>query len=147
MFKSILLLAVLCAFALAAPVATRSSTAVSLSKRRSSSSSSVSSSSSGSYKGRGTWFSDTTGSCDIKFDQSDMIVALNQDQMGEINGSGSKCGQKVRVSYGGKSQVLTIVDTCPFKYCNSGDLDLSQAAFKNFADMSVGEIQLEWSFV
>ncbi|KAF9295630.1 hypothetical protein BGZ74_010714 [Mortierella antarctica] len=138
MFKSILLLAVLCALALAAPITTRSSTAVSLSKRGSSS---------GTYKGRGTWFSDTTGSCDIKFNQSDMIVALNQDQMGEINGSGSKCGQKVRVSYGGKSQVLTIVDTCPFKYCNSGDLDLSQAAFKNFADMSVGQIQLEWSFV
>ncbi|KAG0037966.1 hypothetical protein BGZ82_001422 [Podila clonocystis] len=144
MFKSILLLAVLCAIALAAPIATRSSTAVSLSKRRSSSSPS---SSSGSYKGRGTWFSDSTGSCDIKFDQSDMIVALNADQMGAINGSGSKCGQKVRVSYGGKSQVLTIVDTCPSQYCDSGDLDLSQAAFKNFAAKDVGEIQLEWSFV
>ncbi|KAG0014666.1 hypothetical protein BGZ81_000321 [Podila clonocystis] len=132
MFKSILLLAVLCAIALAAPIATRSSS---------------SSSSSGSYKGRGTWFSDTTGSCDIKFDQSDMIVALNADQMGAINGSGSKCGQKVRVSYGGKSQVLTIVDTCPSQYCDSGDLDLSQAAFKNFASKDVGEIQLEWSFV
>lgn len=95
MFKSILLLAVLCALALAAPVATRSSTAVSLFKRRTSS---TPSSSSGNYHGRGTWFSDDTGSCDIEFDQSDMIVAMNEDQMGALSGSGSKCGQKVRVS-------------------------------------------------
>ncbi|KAF8999734.1 hypothetical protein BGZ52_010394, partial [Haplosporangium bisporale] len=90
MFKSILLLAVLCAFVLAAPVATRSSTAVSLFKRRTSSPSP----SSGKYRGRGTWFSDDSGSCDIEFDQSDMIVAMNEDQMGALSGSGSKCGQK-----------------------------------------------------
>ncbi|KFH66512.1 hypothetical protein MVEG_07037 [Podila verticillata NRRL 6337] len=144
MFKSILLLAVLCAFVLAAPVATRSSTAVSLSKRRTSSSPSPSS---GKYRGRGTWFSDDSGSCEIDFDQSDMIVAMNEDQMGALSGSGSKCGQKVRVSYKGKSQVLTIVDTCPSQYCDKGDLDLSQAAFKKFADMDVGELELEWSFV
>ncbi|KAF9376710.1 hypothetical protein CPB97_010654 [Podila verticillata] len=144
MFKSILLLAVLCALALAAPVATRSSTAVSLFKRRTSS---TPSSSSGNYHGRGTWFSDDTGSCDIEFDQSDMIVAMNEDQMGALSGSGSKCGQKVRVSYKGKSEILTIVDTCPSKYCDKGDLDLSQAAFKKFANMDVGELELEWSFV
>ncbi|KAF9413664.1 hypothetical protein BGZ94_000639 [Podila epigama] len=148
MFKScILLLVTLCAaVVLAAPIAqsTRSSTAVSLSKRRSSSSSS---SSSGEFSGRGTWFSDNSGSCDIEFDQSDYIVAMNEDQMGDLQGSGSRCGQKVSVSFGGETQILTVVDTCPSKYCNHGDLDLSQAAFKKFADMDVGELDLKWSFV
>jgi len=76
-----------------------------------------------------------------------MIVAMNEDQMGALNGSGSKCGQKIRVSYKGKSEILNIVDTCPSQYCDKGDIDLSQAAFKKFADMDVGELQLEWSFV
>ncbi|KAG0335892.1 hypothetical protein BG004_008267, partial [Podila humilis] len=142
----ILLLATLCAaLVMAAPIVTRSSTAVALSKRRSSSSSS--SSSGGSYSGRGTWFSDDSGSCEIDFDQSDMIVALNEDQMGDLSGSGSRCGAKVKVSFGGKSQILTVVDTCPSKYCDHGDLDLSQAAFKKFADMDVGVLDLKWSFV
>lgn len=102
------------------------------------------------YHGRGTWFSDTTGSCGERFSQNDMIVALNQAQMGALWGSGSKCGQKLRVTakgYPGKSVVVRIVDTCPHRYCSHGMLDLSRKAFQVFAPMSKGVLELEWSFV
>ncbi|KAI1302102.1 hypothetical protein EDD11_005731 [Mortierella claussenii] len=101
------------------------------------------------YHGRGTWFSDTMGSCGKRFSQEDMIVALNEAQMGKMWGSGSKCGAKIRVSVKGssKSVVVRVVDTCPHHYCSHGQLDLSRAAFKEFAPMSKGILDLEWSFV
>ncbi|KAF9288805.1 hypothetical protein BGZ68_010539 [Mortierella alpina] len=146
MFKSYIfvLAALLAAMVMAAPVAnTRSTTAAALNKRAKNDDNSVS-----TYSGRGTWFSDKTGSCDIEFDQSDMIVALNEEQMGDLNGSGSKCGKMVRVQYGGKSVDLKIVDTCPSQYCDSGALDLSQAAFKELAGgLSKGVLALKWEFI
>ncbi|KAF9278321.1 hypothetical protein BGZ88_000635 [Linnemannia elongata] len=101
------------------------------------------------YRGRGTWFSDTTGSCGVRFSQNDMIVALNQDQMGAYSGSRSRCGDKIRVKAKGSSAsvVVRVVDTCPSRYCSHGGLDLSRAAFKKFAPMSKGVLELEWSFV
>ncbi|KAG0055868.1 hypothetical protein BGZ83_007157 [Gryganskiella cystojenkinii] len=102
------------------------------------------------FRGRGTWFSDNSGSCGEKFSQGDMIVALNEAQMGEMWGKGSKCGQKLRVTakgYPGKSVIVRIVDTCPHRYCSHGQLDLSREAFQHFAPMSKGVLDLEWSFV
>ncbi|KAF9404102.1 hypothetical protein BGZ94_004380 [Podila epigama] len=102
------------------------------------------------YRGRGTWFSDTMGSCGERFSQSDLIAALNEDQMGRQYGPGSKCDQKIRVTangYPGKSVVVRIVDTCPYEYCDTGAVDLSRAAFQKFADLDVGVLDLEWSFV
>ncbi|KAK3837511.1 MAG: RlpA-like double-psi beta-barrel-protein domain-containing protein-containing protein, partial [Linnemannia gamsii] len=100
--------------------------------------------------GRGTWFSDTRGSCGVDFSQDEMIVALNEAQQGVQYGPNSKCFQKIRVSVKGepsKSVVVRVVDTCPHRYCSYGQLDLSQAAFKKFAPMSKGVLDLEWSFV
>ncbi|KAG0205890.1 hypothetical protein BGX28_002580 [Mortierella sp. GBA30] len=101
------------------------------------------------YRGRGTWFSDTMGSCGERFSQNEMIVALNEAQMGKMWGSGSKCGAKIRVSVKGssKSVIVRVVDTCPHQFCSFGQLDLSQAAFQMFANKDVGILDLEWSFV
>ncbi|KAG0340138.1 hypothetical protein BG000_000615 [Podila horticola] len=102
------------------------------------------------YSGRGTWFSDTSGSCGQKFSQSDMIVALNRAQMGALYGKGSKCGQKVRVSakgYPGKYVDAVIRDTCPSQYCSYGALDLSRGVFQKFAPLKKGVLQLEWQFL
>ncbi|KAG0300824.1 hypothetical protein BGZ98_008834 [Dissophora globulifera] len=79
------------------------------------------------YHGRGTWFSDTMGSCGERFSQNEMIVALNEAQMGKMWGKGSKCGAKIRVSAIGSSVsvVVRVVDTCPHQYCSFGQLDLS----------------------
>ncbi|KAF9108876.1 hypothetical protein BGX29_003806 [Mortierella sp. GBA35] len=110
---------------------------------------SVSNSNNKVYRGRGTWFSDTTGSCGERFSQNDMIVALNQEQMGALYGSRSRCGDKIRVKAKGSSTsvIVRVVDTCPSRYCDHGALDLSRAAFKKFAPMSKGVLELEWSFV
>ncbi|KAF9926175.1 hypothetical protein FBU30_004176 [Linnemannia zychae] len=98
------------------------------------------------FSGRGTWYSDTHGQCEHDYSQSDLIVAVNQDQMGTGK---SLCGKKILLTKKGSDvQVIaTVVDMCPAKYCKFGDLDLSQAAFKKFADLGVGELELQWSFV
>ncbi|KAF9570062.1 hypothetical protein EC968_002278 [Mortierella alpina] len=100
------------------------------------------------FHGRGTWFSDTHGSCGVKFSQNDLIVALNEEQMGS-SGRGARCGDRIRVTAKGSkaSVVLRIVDTCPKKYCKFGGLDISKAAFRRFAPESKGVLDLSWSFV
>ncbi|KAF9927592.1 hypothetical protein FBU30_003057 [Linnemannia zychae] len=98
------------------------------------------------YTGRATWYSDTHGQCEHNYSQSDMIVAVNEAQMG--NGK-NLCGKKILVTDKGSNTqvVVTVVDMCPSKYCNFGDLDLSQGAFKKFAGLGVGVLKLTWTFL
>ncbi|KAF9299776.1 hypothetical protein BGZ74_008659 [Mortierella antarctica] len=98
------------------------------------------------FSGRGTWYSDTTGQCEHRYSQSDMIVAVNEAQMG--NGK-NLCGRKLLVTAKGSSAsvVVTVVDMCPSKYCDFGDLDLSQGAFEKFAGLGKGVLELSWTFV
>ncbi|KAG0049457.1 hypothetical protein BGZ83_005753 [Gryganskiella cystojenkinii] len=102
-----------------------------------------SSSSSGTFSGRGTWFTDTVGSCGTPFDTNDMIVAMNAAQMGGT----SQCGREVRITANGKTVQGRVVDTCPSQFCSSGALDLSQAVFKKLAPLAQGVVQLKWEFV
>ncbi|KAF9947256.1 hypothetical protein BGZ72_010743 [Mortierella alpina] len=101
------------------------------------------------FHGRGTWFNDSFGSCGVKFSQSDLIVALNEEQMGGSAGKGARCGQRIRVTAKGSnaSVVVRVVDTCPKASCKFGMLDLSKAAFRRFAPESKGVLELSWSFV
>ncbi|KAF9414028.1 hypothetical protein BGZ94_000538 [Podila epigama] len=98
------------------------------------------------YSGVGTWFTDTVGSCGTPFDTNDMIVAMNAALQGP-NGGTAQCGRSVRIEHNGKSVVARVTDTCPSQYCSSGSLDLSQAVFKQLADLDVGVIDIKWSFV
>ncbi|KAF9970753.1 hypothetical protein BGZ65_010901 [Modicella reniformis] len=106
-------------------------------------SSSSSSSSSSVFSGRGTWFTDTFGSCGIAFDTNDMIVAMNAHQM---DGT-SKCGKTVKITLGDKSVMARVTDTCPGQFCSWGSLDLSQAVFKKLAPLSQGVINIKWEFI
>ncbi|KAI8606660.1 hypothetical protein EDD21DRAFT_360360 [Dissophora ornata] len=98
------------------------------------------------FTGRATWYSDTNGQCGHSYSQSDLIVAVNQAQMGTGT---SLCGKKILLTEKGSNVqvVVTVVDMCPSQFCSSGDLDLSQAAFKKFAGLGVGELQLQWGFM
>ncbi|KAF9089599.1 hypothetical protein BGX23_006565 [Mortierella sp. AD031] len=98
------------------------------------------------FSGRATWYSDTHGQCGHDYSQSDMIVAVNQDQMGTDK---KLCGKKILMTKKGSDVqvVATVVDMCPESYCKHGDLDLSQAAFKKFAGLTVGVMELQWSFL
>ncbi|KAG0367042.1 hypothetical protein BC939DRAFT_480577 [Gamsiella multidivaricata] len=98
------------------------------------------------FTGKATWYSDTFGQCEQHYSQSDMIVAVNQAQMGTGK---NLCGKKILLTKKGSNTqvVVTVVDMCPGKYCKFGDLDLSRAAFQKFADLDVGVLQLQWSFI
>ncbi|KAF8967579.1 hypothetical protein BGZ46_000136 [Entomortierella lignicola] len=95
------------------------------------------------FSGRGTWFTDTVGSCGVPFDTNDMIVAMNAGQMDGY----AQCGRKVKITIGGTSVVATVVDTCPAQFCSWGALDLSQAVFKQFAPLSQGVIRVTWEYI
>ncbi|KAF9963200.1 hypothetical protein BGZ70_007568 [Mortierella alpina] len=103
---------------------------------------SAAASANGIYSGRGTWFTDKQGSCGTPFDTNDLIVAMNEAQMG----GRAQCGKSVKVTYNGKSVNARVVDTCPKQYCSSGALDLSQAVFKQLAPLDKGVIEIQWQF-
>ncbi|KAG0003516.1 hypothetical protein BGZ79_000718 [Entomortierella chlamydospora] len=63
-----------------------------------------------------------------RLSRNDMIVALNQ-------------AQRDRIRF-----IVKIVDTCPHRFCSHGQLDSSQAAFKKFAPMFKGILDLELNF-
>ncbi|KAL1928374.1 hypothetical protein VTP01DRAFT_2730 [Rhizomucor pusillus] len=99
------------------------------------------------YSGDGTWYTPGLGSCGWDNSESQLVAALNADQMGNGGNPNKnpKCGKKAKVTYKGKSVTVKIVDTCPT--CSHGSLDLSPAAFKRLAPLSVGRIPIKFSFV
>lgn len=154
-FNKLALLAVAVALVSAAPINPHSSSSVDAPSVSSSSPSpspssfdslhadpTISAASSGSFSGRGTWFTDSVGSCGTSFTTDDLIVAMNAPQQGSGN---AQCGKTVHIQANGKSVTAKVVDTCP--ECASGSLDLSQAAFKALAPLGEGVIAITWSFV
>ncbi|KAI1316501.1 hypothetical protein EDD11_009914 [Mortierella claussenii] len=99
--------------------------------------------SSSPFSGRGTWFTDSVGSCGTAFNTNDMIVAMNAGQM---DGT-SQCGKTVKIQSGGKTVTARVTDTCPAQYCAPGSLDLSQAVFEQLAPLSQGVVSIQWEFV
>ncbi|KAG0205181.1 hypothetical protein BGX28_003176 [Mortierella sp. GBA30] len=95
------------------------------------------------YNGRGTWFTDSVGSCGTAFNTNDLIVAMNAAQMGGT----SQCGKAVKITSGGKTVQARVTDTCPAQFCSHGSLDLSQAVFQQLAPLSQGVIDIKWEFV
>ena len=56
------------------------------------------------------------------------------------------CGRKLKVTKGKKSIVVTVVDTCPG--CAPGSLDLTPAAFRKLAPLSVGRLHgIKWTLL
>ncbi|KAI8642230.1 RlpA-like double-psi beta-barrel-protein domain-containing protein-containing protein, partial [Parasitella parasitica] len=91
------------------------------------------------------------GSCGVANKESDMIVALNANQMTEsYSGNPNNnplCGKKINVRNpkNGREVTVKVQDTCPG--CPSGDsLDLSPGAFKKIASLDDGVIDIAWSW-
>ena len=58
------------------------------------------------------------------------------------------CGRKMKVTYGGKSVVVKVADTCPANECTVGSVDMSPAAFKKLAPLSVGRLHgVSWTLL
>jgi expansin (peptidoglycan-binding protein) len=106
------------------------------------------------YDGHATWYTatGTTGACLIPFSQiaNGYYAAMNE---ADYNNAAA-CGTCVRVSYGGKTLDMEIVDECPYagneQWCYPGGhhLDMGPDAFSYFAPESQGVLAaLTWSYV
>lgn len=80
----------------------------------------------------------------------DKVVALSHDMMGTSSNVGqgsdanSYCGKTITVTYGSKSVEAIVVDKC--MGCAMYDVDLSNAAFDELADESLGRGTAKWYF-
>ncbi|KAL2143393.1 hypothetical protein VTI28DRAFT_10507 [Corynascus sepedonium] len=100
--------------------------------------------------GRFTYYYPGLGACGMFNGDGDLVVALSHVDFDPHTPNGnpnhnSLCGRRLRASYSGKSVEVTVVDRCPS--CNSGDLDLSPAAFNHLADLSVGTFRGTWNWI
>ncbi|KAL2118847.1 hypothetical protein VTJ04DRAFT_5806 [Mycothermus thermophilus] len=100
--------------------------------------------------GKVTWFYPGLGACGKRHTQNDMVAALNSqefDRYGPRNdpSKNPRCGNILRVTYGGKSVDVTIVDRC--EGCVRGGINLSPAAFGKLANLDVGVIYADWRWI
>ncbi|PBK91869.1 barwin-like endoglucanase [Armillaria gallica] len=94
------------------------------------------------FTGDATWYTPNggLGACGTPLQNSDYIVALSTAQYA----GGANCGRVIRVSYEGRSVVVTVRDLCPG--CLSGGIDLSPSAFQQLASLDVGRMQVTWEY-
>lgn len=81
------------------------------------------------------------GACGDYNGDGDSIVALNVQQFGNRR----YCGQRVRISFHGRSVEATIKDCC--MGCGYGGLDLTPSLFSRLASLGAGIIHGEWEFI
>lgn len=92
-----------------------------------------------------TYFNVGLGACGWNSVDSDLVVAMSAGLMGIQSNGNPNCGKKIKVNYGGKSVIVTVVDKC--MGCATYDLDLSPAAFEQLAPKSAGRIKGTWTFI
>ncbi|KAL7316856.1 hypothetical protein PS15m_003292 [Mucor circinelloides] len=102
----------------------------------------------GYNRGQGTFYDLETrvGSCGKQNKNSELVAAVNSEQMGDNGRNNPNCGKDIEVvGPSGKTIQVTVVDNC--KTCKSGGLDLSPAAFEEIGDFSHGSVPIKWKFV
>ncbi|KAF6009767.1 hypothetical protein HII13_000552 [Brettanomyces bruxellensis] len=110
-----------------------------------SSATSTSSGSKTTYTGRGTYYGVGQGNCGWVSQDSQHVVAISQRLYNTLSNQYSfseYCGRHITASYQGKSVTVEVVDSCGS--CSDNDLDFSESAFKELADLEKGVIQVEW---
>ncbi|GAB5589984.1 hypothetical protein Unana1_04884 [Umbelopsis nana] len=108
---------------------------------------------SSTYSGRGTWYNPddgyeggNQGACGGTIHNTQMIVALNRPQYGNINGKSKYCGRKISITGPHGTATATIRDACP--ECPRGALDMTQHLFtKVIGNLNIGEAKIKWHFV
>jgi expansin len=95
------------------------------------------------YQGIATYYNATgAGACSFDPTPNDlMVAAMNAD---EYN-TAAICGAYVYVIGSKGAVTVRIVDLCPG--CKAGDLDLSQEAFGQIADLPQGRVSITWQVV
>jgi len=100
-----------------------------------------------SHMGDLTFFKVGLGACghnDAGKDQSDYIVALSAQLMGERSNDNPYCGRTITVSYGGKTVVATVRDKC--MDCAYDNIDGTEKLFTEFFPLSAGRQKVQWWF-
>jgi expansin (peptidoglycan-binding protein) len=101
-----------------------------------------------SFSGDATYYNPSAGtnSCGTQASDSDIMAAMNVDQMqnGANPNANPNCGRKVSIKGPKGSVTVTILDTCPG--CASGDIDMSPAAFDKIADEAQGRVPITWNW-
>ncbi|KAF4177631.1 hypothetical protein CNMCM8927_008505 [Aspergillus lentulus] len=104
----------------------------------------------GPYSGDLTYYNPGLGSCGITSTDSDMICAVSHvlfdaASTGSNPNANPLCGLKLRLRRGESSVDVKIVDRCVG--CKVKDLDVSPAVFQKLADMDLGRVLVEWSWL
>ena len=79
------------------------------------------------------------GACGETHSDDDFIAALDYRTYGDTSAKSKYCGQKIEVTWQGKSVVVQVEDACP-TCTNSNSVDLSVAAFKQLAPLTTGQL-------
>jgi expansin (peptidoglycan-binding protein) len=98
--------------------------------------------------GKATYYNDAGyGACGTWLNAaSEMLVAVSYTWWTTANPNNDPiCQHSVQVTYNGKTITVPIRDKCPS--CDATHIDLSQPAFQQFANTSVGVIPLTWKFL
>jgi len=95
------------------------------------------------HQGQATYYYATgAGACSFDASPDDlMVAAMNAAQYD----TAALCGAYVNVAGPKGTVTVRIVDLCPG--CKAGDLDLSQEAFAQIADLAQGRVSITWQVV
>jgi len=104
-------------------------------------------------RGEVTFYFPGLGACGGKSTSNDLVAAVSGNLFNTFPGATANpnknpiCGQRITAKVNGKSVTVTVRDKCPG--CRGKfDLDLSPAAFKRLAPLSVGRLEgVTWNFV
>ncbi|KAH7407875.1 hypothetical protein BKA64DRAFT_667612 [Cadophora sp. MPI-SDFR-AT-0126] len=92
-----------------------------------------------------TYYEAGLGACGETTDGSvDKVIALPVGMMGAQSNGNPYCGKTVTIKKGDKTTTATVVDKC--MGCKGNSIDLSNAAFLELAEFSVGRTTAEWWF-
>ncbi|KAF8518347.1 RlpA-like double-psi beta-barrel-protein domain-containing protein-containing protein, partial [Hysterangium stoloniferum] len=82
----------------------------------------------------------SSGACGGYNSDSEFVIALNSPQFG----SGGNCYKMITIHANGKSTQAQIVDECVG--CGYGGIDMSPSLFQFFGPLSLGVLDITWSF-
>jgi expansin (peptidoglycan-binding protein) len=94
------------------------------------------------HSGDGTYY-DADGSGNCGFDPTGdlMVGAMNHEDYA----ASAACGACAHLEGPSGEVTVRIVDQCPG--CAAGDIDLSPDAFAKIADLSLGRVSIQWTYV
>jgi len=97
-----------------------------------------------------TYYHAGLGACGWRNTGTERVVAMSRLFFNKYNVDANPnnnllCGHWISVTYQGKTVEARIVDMCG--RCAHNDIDLSQAAFKALAPLSVGMMQGSWKMI